>query len=93
MSLFSAALFIFLSAAARARIISPYVGTVSQANTTFGLVQTQDGLLHKVRPGNYIGQYDGRVVAVTPSEIQIEELVPDGIGGFYKRSATIALNN
>jgi type IV pilus assembly protein PilP len=68
-------------------------GTVSQANTTFGLVQTQDGLLHKVRPGNYIGQYDGRVVAVTPSEIQIEELVPDGIGGFYKRSATIALNN
>jgi type IV pilus assembly protein PilP len=68
-------------------------GTISQANTTYGLVQTQDGLLHKVRPGNYIGQFDGRVVAVTPSEIQIEELVPDGIGGFYKRSATIALNN
>ena len=68
-------------------------GTISQGNSTFGLVQTQDGLLHKVRPGNYIGQYDGRVVAVTPSEIQIEELVPDGIGGFYKRSAAIALNN
>ena len=46
-----------------------------------------------MRPGNFIGQYDGRVVAVTPSEIQIEELVPDGIGGFYKRSAAIALNN
>jgi len=38
MSLFSAALFIFLSAAARARIISPYVGTVSQANH-FGLAE------------------------------------------------------
>jgi type IV pilus assembly protein PilP len=68
-------------------------GTISQANNTYGLVQTQDGLLHKVKPGNYIGQYDGRVVAVTPSEIQIEELVPDGIGGFYKRSAAIALDN
>lgn len=68
-------------------------GTISQGNSTYGLVQTQDGLLHKVKPGNYIGQYDGRVVAVTPSEIQIEELVPDGIGGFYKRSAAIALNN
>ena len=68
-------------------------GTISQANTTYGLVQTRDGLLHKVRPGNYIGQYDGRVVAVTPAEIQIEELVPDGVGGFYKRSAAIALNN
>ncbi len=68
-------------------------GTISQGNTTWGLVQTRDGLLHKVRPGNFIGQYDGRVVTVTPADIQIEELVPDGIGGFYKRSAVIALGN
>lgn len=66
-------------------------GTLSQGNSNYGLVQTQDGLIHKVRPGNYIGQYDGRVVAVTQAEIQIEELVPDGIGSFYKRSAAIAL--
>lgn len=68
-------------------------GTLSQGNNNYGLVQTQDGLLHKVKSGNYIGQYDGRVVAVTPSEIQIEELVPDGVGSFYKRSAAIALKN
>jgi type IV pilus assembly protein PilP len=68
-------------------------GTISQGSTTYGLVQTQDGLLHKVRPGNFIGQYDGRVVGVTSAEIQIEELVPDGLGGFYKRTAAIALNN
>lgn len=67
-------------------------GTLSQGGSTYGLLQTQDGLLHKVRPGNYVGQYDGRVVAVTQAEIQIEELVPDGIGGFYKRSAAIALD-
>ncbi len=68
-------------------------GTLSRGNGTYGLVQTQDGLLHKVLPGNYIGQSDGRVVAVTQSEIKIEELVPDGSGGFYKRSAAIALEN
>jgi type IV pilus assembly protein PilP len=67
-------------------------GTLSQGGSTYGLVQTQDGLLHRVRAGNYVGQYDGRVVAVTQSEIQIEELVPDGTGGFYKRSAAIALD-
>ena len=67
-------------------------GTLSQAGTTYGLVQTQDGLLHRVRTGNYVGQYDGRVVAVTNAEIQIDELVPDGVGGFYKRSAVIALD-
>ncbi|TFG87230.1 MAG: hypothetical protein E4H19_03020 [Chromatiales bacterium] len=69
------------------------VGTLSQGNRNYGLVQTQDGLIHKVQAGNYIGQYDGRVVAITPAEIQIEELVPDGIGSFYKRSAAIALEN
>jgi Tfp pilus assembly protein PilP len=33
------------------------------------------------------------VVSVTQAEIQVEELVPDGMGGFYKRSALIALGN
>lgn len=68
-------------------------GTLSQGPAHYGLVQTADGLLHKVLPGNYIGQYDGRVVSVTQAEIQVEELVPDGMGGFYKRSAAIALGN
>jgi len=68
-------------------------GTLSQGDRNYGLVQTQDGLIHKVQAGNYIGQYDGRVVAITPAEIQIEELVPDGMGSFYKRSAAIALEN
>lgn len=68
-------------------------GTLSLGNDSYGLVQTQDGLIHKVQAGNYIGQYDGRVVAITSAEILIEELVPDGIGSFYKRSAAIALGN
>lgn len=68
-------------------------GTLSQGSANYGLVQTRDGLLHKVLPGNYIGQYDGRVVAVSQAEIRVEELVPDGMGGFYTRSASIALGN
>lgn len=67
------------------------VGTLAQGNATFGLVQSQDGLVHRVLPGNYIGQNDGRVVAITQAEIAVEELVPDGIGGFYRRSASIGL--
>ena len=57
----------------------------------YGLVQTQDGLVHRVLPGNHLGQNDGRVLSVSASEIALEELVPDGIGGFYKRPAAIGL--
>ena len=68
------------------------VGTLEREGKTFGLVQTQDGLVHRVLPGNYVGQNDGRVVAVADAEIRVEELVPDGIGGFFKRSAAIGLD-
>jgi type IV pilus assembly protein PilP len=67
------------------------VGTLRYDQRLFGLVQTQDGLIHRVLPGNFVGQNEGRVVAVTEADIQVEELVSDGIGGFFKRSAAIAL--
>ncbi len=68
------------------------VGTLNREGRTYGLVQTQDGLVHRVLPGNYVGQNDGRVTSVSESEIGIDELVPDGIGGFFKRSAAISLD-
>jgi type IV pilus assembly protein PilP len=68
------------------------VGTLMKGGETFGLLQTKDGLVHRVLPGNYIGQNDGRVVAVNDAEIEVEELVPNGIGSFFKRSASISLD-
>jgi type IV pilus assembly protein PilP len=68
------------------------VGTLEREGRTYGLVQTGDGLVHRVLPGNFLGQNDGRVVSVSEAGIQVEELVPDGIGGFFKRSAAISLD-
>lgn len=69
------------------------VGTLAQSGSSYALLQSEDGLVHKVAPGNYVGQNDGRVVAVTPAEVKVEELVPDGLGGFYKRPASIGLRD
>lgn len=68
------------------------VGTLEREGRTYGLVQTQDGLVHRVVPGNYVGQNDGRIMAVDEGGIQVEELVPDGIGGFFKRTAEIGID-
>ena len=67
------------------------VGTLDRGGNVYGLVQTKDGMVHRVVAGNYVGQNDGRIVAVDDASIRLEELVPDGIGGFYKRSAEIGL--
>jgi len=65
------------------------VGTIRMAGHTYGLIQTKDGLVHRVLPGNHVGQNDGRITAITDSRISVMELVPDGGGGYVERSAAI----
>ena len=67
------------------------VGTLELGETHFGLVQTSDGLIHRVVPGNYMGQNDGRIVAVNDSEIELVEIISDGIGGYLERDAAVGL--
>ena len=69
------------------------VGTLNLGGTDYGLVQTADGLIHRVVPGNYMGQNDGRVDAITDSEIQLTEIISDGIGGYIEREAAIGLSD
>jgi type IV pilus assembly protein PilP len=69
------------------------VGTLEIGSSTFGLVQTRDGLIHRVSPGNYVGQNDGRITAVTESEIHVVEIISDGIGGYLERDAAIGLSD
>ena len=68
------------------------VGTLERDGEIYGLVQTKDGLVHRVSSGNYLGQNDGRIVAVTEAQIQLEELVSNGVGSFFNRSAAIGLD-
>ena len=69
------------------------VGTLRQGGRVFGLVQTKDGLVHRVAVGNYLGQADGRISAITEAKISITEIVPDGLGGFIERPASVGLSN
>jgi type IV pilus assembly protein PilP len=68
------------------------VGTLQLQGHNYGLVQGKDGLVHRVLPGNFMGQNDGRVVSITPTRISIIEIVPDGLGGYIERPAALALN-
>lgn len=67
------------------------VGTLTQEGTYYGLLQTQDTLVHRVTVGNYVGQNDGRIIAIDETEIRVVEIIPDGIGGYMERAATIGL--
>lgn len=69
------------------------VGTLRQGETSFALVQDSDGLIHRVVPGNYLGQNDGRIVDITESRIDLIEIISDGIGGYLEREAAVGLTD
>jgi type IV pilus assembly protein PilP len=69
------------------------VGTFKVGNNFYGLVQSKDGLVHKVQPGNYLGQNDGKVTEITGSRISLVEIIPDGLGGYIERPASLALQD
>jgi type IV pilus assembly protein PilP len=69
------------------------VGTLSINDTMYGLVQTADGLIHRVIPGNYMGQNDGRITEISESSIDLVEIISDGIGGYIERDAAVGLSD
>ncbi len=69
------------------------VGTLDIADTMYGLIQTSDGLIHRVIPGNYMGQNDGRITNISESRIGLMEIISDGIGGWVQRDAAIGLSD
>lgn len=69
------------------------VGTLKIEGRAFGLVQTKDGLVHRVLPGQYMGQNDGKIISISDSKIALVEIVPDGMGGYMERPAAIGITN
>ena len=67
------------------------VGTLSQNDVTFALIQAKDGTVHRVRQGNYMGKNYGRITGVFLDRIELVEIVPDRMGNFVERQAAIAL--
>ncbi|MGB5306745.1 MAG: pilus assembly protein PilP [Gammaproteobacteria bacterium] len=68
------------------------VGTLEQASQNWALVNDTDGTIHRVQSGNYIGQNHGKIIRITEFEVELTEIVPDGIGGWVERQASIAIS-
>ena len=68
------------------------VGTLEIRQQSFALLRDPDGIVHRATYGDHMGQNYGRIVGITDAEVQLEEIVPDGLGGYVKRPALIALS-
>jgi len=67
------------------------VGTLEQNAQQWGLIKDPKNIVHRVQVGNYMGQSEGRIIEINESAIHLVEIVPDGIGGYIERDASIAI--
>ena len=61
------------------------------AGQIVGLIQTPDGEIERVQQGNYMGMNQGRIVEITPTRIDLLEIVPDGRDGYIERPRSLVL--
>lgn len=68
------------------------MGTIARQNSTWGLIQTPDKKIRRVREGDYLGQNFGRIDAIQKDRIVLTEIISDGMGAWTQRKASIAIN-
>lgn len=62
---------------------------ISSEGQQYALVQRPDGSVASVTVGNYLGLNDGRIVEITPTQINLIEIVPDSRAGFIERPQSL----
>ena len=66
------------------------VGTFSNDQGASALLRA-DGIVHRLKVGDYLGRNDGRIVAISATQVDVVEIVPDGEGAWLERPRTIPL--
>ncbi|MDN5512879.1 pilus assembly protein PilP [Acinetobacter sp.] len=63
----------------------------SQSGQILALIQTPDGEIERIQRGSYMGMNHGRVVNITPTQIDLVEIIPDGREGYVERPRSLVL--
>ena len=67
------------------------VGTLQQKKDIYALIKTPDNNLHRVKPGDYIGQNFGRITAIDESAVKLKELIQDSGNEWKEEERTLLL--
>ena len=67
------------------------VGTIQDPDDNWGIIRGPDGVVHRVKVGNYIGRNIGKIVNIFEDKIELREIVQNSQGRWEERPAAIAL--
>lgn len=68
------------------------MGTLEKNGRLWALLRASDGTLYRTTVGKHLGKNNGRILKITESQIELKEIVPDGLGGWIERTSTLAVS-
>ncbi len=67
------------------------VGTIDNESNNWAIVLDPDGVVHRVKVGNYIGSNIGKIINIYEDRIDLREIVQDSGGRWEERESALAL--
>jgi type IV pilus assembly protein PilP len=67
------------------------VGTMEDNNEQWGIILDPDGVVHRVKVGNYMGRNIGKIPNIFDDHIELREIIKSPQGRWIERQASIAL--
>ena len=68
------------------------VGSLNKDKDKWAIVKTADGLIYRVKTGNHIGKNFGEITRITDKQVDITEIISDGLGSWIERQATLKIS-
>ena len=68
------------------------VGLMESEDNQWGIIKGPDGVVHRIKVGNYMGRNTGKVLNVFEDRIELREIVRNSQGRWEERQAAIALD-
>lgn len=67
------------------------VGTLQNEDNNWGIVIDPDGIVHRVKTGNYAGLNIGKITSIEEEQIEIREIVKNNSGRYEERKVLLPL--
>lgn len=68
-----------------------FVGHLEKGDERWAIITSPDHLVYRVKVGNHLGSNYGEIVAISETQIDIKEIIEDGLGGWIERDAALSL--
>jgi type IV pilus assembly protein PilP len=68
------------------------MGSLEKNGRLWALIRASDGTLYRITAGRHLGKNNGKVTSITETQLELKEIVPDGLGGWIERMTTLAVS-